>query len=194
MCDMVVLVFGTCQARQVLRCSRSLAWPVKDCLVWQYLVFVLQSLQVEIENHETRIMSVVQVGQDLIDEGHPQSEEFRALIEDLLRRWQELKDAVEARSQRLKLSEIAQQVSDGCRFIAEIVWCFSGEWSVSWYLAFLFCCLVDLYCSKVGLWCFWSAWAKYGSEWLILHWDGLLARRKCACGIWCNKKWLTKWF
>jgi len=71
---------------------------------------MLQSLQVEIENHENRIMSVVQVGQDLIDEGHPQSEEFRALIEDLLRRWQELKDAVEARSQRLKLSEIAQQV------------------------------------------------------------------------------------
>ena len=75
-------------------------------------VFVLQSLQVEIENHENRIMSVVQVGQDLIDEGHPQSEEFRALIEDLLQRWQELKDAVEARSQRLKLSEIAQQVRD----------------------------------------------------------------------------------
>ena len=75
-------------------------------------MFVLQSLQVEIENHENRIMSVVQVGQDLIDEGHPQSEEFRALIEDLLQRWQELKDAVEARSQRLKLSEIAQQVRD----------------------------------------------------------------------------------
>lgn len=56
-------------------------------------------------------MSVVQVGQDLIDEGHPQSEEFRALIEDLLQRWQELKDAVEARNQRLKLSEVAQQVS-----------------------------------------------------------------------------------
>ncbi|KAK7507079.1 hypothetical protein BaRGS_00001930 [Batillaria attramentaria] len=75
----------------------------------QLLIKKNHSLQVEIENHEPRIMSVVQVGQELIDEGHPQSEEFRALIEDLLRRWQELKDAVEARNQRLQLSEIAQQ-------------------------------------------------------------------------------------
>ena len=57
-------------------------------------------------------MSVVQVGQELIESGHPQSEEFQTLIEDLLRRWQELKDAVDARNQRLKLSEIAQQVSN----------------------------------------------------------------------------------
>ena len=72
--------------------------------------FFFQSLQVEIDNHEPRIMSVVQVGQDLIDAGHSQSEEFKALIDDLLQRWQELKDAVDARNQRLKLSEIAQQV------------------------------------------------------------------------------------
>lgn len=71
---------------------------------------MFQSLQVEIDNHEPRIMSVVQVGQELIESGHSQSEEFRALIEDLLKRWQELKDAVDARNQRLKLSEIAQQV------------------------------------------------------------------------------------
>lgn len=64
----------------------------------------------EIDNHEPRILSVVQVGQDLIDAGHFQSEEFRALISDLLCRWQELKDAVDDRNQRLKLSEIAQQV------------------------------------------------------------------------------------
>ncbi|XP_076464437.1 spectrin beta chain-like isoform X2 [Babylonia areolata] len=75
----------------------------------QLLIKKNHSLQVEIENHESRIMSVVQVGQELVDEGHPQSEEFRTLMQDLLQRWQELKDAVEARSQRLKLSEIAQQ-------------------------------------------------------------------------------------
>lgn len=75
----------------------------------QLLIKKNHSLQVEIENHESRIMSVVQVGQELVDEGHPQSEEFQALMQDLLQRWQELKDAVEARSQRLKLSEIAQQ-------------------------------------------------------------------------------------
>lgn len=64
----------------------------------------------EIENHEPRIMSVVQVGQELIDAGHYQSEEFRTLINDLLQRWQELKDTVDERTHRLKLSEIAQQV------------------------------------------------------------------------------------
>ena len=71
----------------------------------------LQSLQVEIENHDARVMSVVHIGQELIDERHPQSGEFQELIDDLCKRWEELKDAVEARSQRLKLSELAQQVS-----------------------------------------------------------------------------------
>lgn len=55
-------------------------------------------------------MSVVEVGTELIQEGHPQSEEFNALISDLLQRWQELKDAVENRKKRLELSDIAQQV------------------------------------------------------------------------------------
>ncbi|BFZ11613.1 hypothetical protein BsWGS_14652 [Bradybaena similaris] len=75
----------------------------------QLLIKKNHSLQVEIENHEPRIMSVVQVGQELIDAGHYQSEEFRTLINDLLQRWQELKDTVDERTHRLKLSEIAQQ-------------------------------------------------------------------------------------
>lgn len=73
--------------------------------------FNFQSLQTEIENHEPRIMSVVDVGQELIDEEHPQSEEFKALIEDLLKYWQDLKDAVGRRHDRIHLSDIAQQVS-----------------------------------------------------------------------------------
>ncbi|VDI17970.1 spectrin beta [Mytilus galloprovincialis] len=68
-----------------------------------------QSLQTEIENHEPRIKTVVDVGQELIDEGHPQSEEFKALIEDLLNHWQDLKDAVVKRNERIHLSDIAQQ-------------------------------------------------------------------------------------
>ncbi|KAH9489100.1 hypothetical protein Btru_057665 [Bulinus truncatus] len=75
----------------------------------QLLIKKNHSLQVEIDNHEARIIFVVDVGNELIESGHSQSEEFRALIEDLLKRWQELKDAVDARNQRLKLSEIAQQ-------------------------------------------------------------------------------------
>ncbi|XP_071163383.1 spectrin beta chain-like isoform X14 [Mytilus edulis] len=68
-----------------------------------------KSLQTEIENHEPRIKTVVDVGQELIDEGHPQSEEFKALIEDLLKHWQDLKDAVVKRNERIHLSDIAQQ-------------------------------------------------------------------------------------
>ena len=75
----------------------------------QMLVTKNQSLQTEIENHEPRIMSVVDVGQELIDEEHPQSEEFKALIEDLLKYWQDLKDAVGRRHDRIHLSDIAQQ-------------------------------------------------------------------------------------
>ncbi|XP_067680907.1 spectrin beta chain-like isoform X4 [Haliotis asinina] len=67
------------------------------------------SLQVEIDNHEPRHQSIVGCGQELIDEEHPQSEEFKVLIDDLKRRWQELKDAVEFRKDRLNLSEVAQQ-------------------------------------------------------------------------------------
>ncbi|XP_052768377.1 spectrin beta chain-like isoform X4 [Mya arenaria] len=68
-----------------------------------------QSLQTEIENHEPRIDSLVVTGEELIREGHPQSEEFTALMNDLLARWKELKDAVETRKDRLQLSDIAQQ-------------------------------------------------------------------------------------
>ncbi|WAR19671.1 SPTCB-like protein [Mya arenaria] len=53
--------------------------------------------QTEIENHEPRIDSLVVTGEELIREGHPQSEEFTALMNDLLARWKELKDAVETR-------------------------------------------------------------------------------------------------
>ncbi|XP_056020668.1 spectrin beta chain-like isoform X11 [Ostrea edulis] len=67
------------------------------------------SLQTEIENHEPRIFSVVEVGQQLIDEKHPQSEEFQALIDELMRMWDELRAAIIQRDERLKLSDTAQQ-------------------------------------------------------------------------------------
>lgn len=67
-------------------------------------------MQTEIENHEPRIFSVVEVGQQLIDEKHPQSEEFQALIDELMRMWDELRAAIIQRDERLKLSDTAQQV------------------------------------------------------------------------------------
>ncbi|XP_050407107.1 spectrin beta chain isoform X3 [Patella vulgata] len=75
----------------------------------QLLIKKNQTLQREIENHEPRIRSVCDIGQELIDEEHPQSEEFSGLMNDLVQRWQELKDSVDARRDRLQLSETAQQ-------------------------------------------------------------------------------------
>ena len=79
---------------------------------WMYYWPVsFQSLQTEIENHEPRIISLLETGEALINEGHPQSEEFRALIDDLMKRWQDLKDSIDRRNERLVLSDTAQQVS-----------------------------------------------------------------------------------
>ncbi|GFY53200.1 spectrin beta chain [Trichonephila inaurata madagascariensis] len=68
-----------------------------------------QSLRTEIENHEPRIMNICENGQKLISEGHEDSGEFQQLIEDLLQQWQDLKNALEAREDKLLESEKAQQ-------------------------------------------------------------------------------------
>lgn len=73
---------------------------------------IFQSLQTEIENHEPRIFNVVEVGQKLIDEKHPQSEEFQALIDELMKMWDDLRQAIVQRDERLKVSDTAQQVGD----------------------------------------------------------------------------------
>lgn len=56
-------------------------------------------------------------GQKLIEEGHEDSTQFKDLIEDLMDKWRQLKDAVDHRRNQLNQSEKAQQVS--CWF-----WCF----------------------------------------------------------------------
>lgn len=58
--------------------------------------------------------AVADEGEVLISEGHPQSEEFRAIVDDLLEKWQQLLDAVRARHDRLMLADEAQQVGIGC--------------------------------------------------------------------------------
>ena len=54
-----------------------------------------KSLRNEIDSHEPRIISVVDLGLSMIEEGHPQSDEFQALINDLNDRWEQLQNAVE---------------------------------------------------------------------------------------------------
>ena len=82
----------------------------------------MQSLRTEIDNHEPRINLVCNNGQKLIDEGHEAAPEFTRLIEDLLARWQQLKDAVETRRNKLLQSEKAQQVgiSKSFRCMSEV--------------------------------------------------------------------------
>jgi spectrin beta len=71
------------------------------------------SLQNEIDSHEPRIISVVDIGLSMIEEGHPQSEEFQKMIDDLNSKWAELLAAIDARKKRLELSELTQQVRVG---------------------------------------------------------------------------------
>ncbi|XP_044730255.1 spectrin beta chain isoform X2 [Chrysoperla carnea] len=68
-----------------------------------------QSLRNEIDNHEPRIMLICNNGQKLIDEGHESAPEFQKLINELLEKWQQLKEAVENRRNKLLQSEKAQQ-------------------------------------------------------------------------------------
>ena len=69
-----------------------------------------KSLKNEIDSHEPRIISVVDLGLAMIEEGHPQSDEFQALIDDLNSRWELLLNAVENRKNCLDLSNQTQQV------------------------------------------------------------------------------------
>ncbi len=45
----------------------------------------------EIGNHEPRVSAVVENGQKLVSEGHPQADQFNASLDDLVERWQALK-------------------------------------------------------------------------------------------------------
>ena len=76
----------------------------------QMLIKKNQSLRNEIESHEPRINGVRETGQSMIDDGHPQSEEFQRHIDELSQMWDELNDAARERRERLRESEVAQQV------------------------------------------------------------------------------------
>ena len=69
-----------------------------------------KSLHNEIDSHEPHIIQVLDIGRSLIDEGHPQAEEFQTNIDELEKAWQVLLEAVEHRRRMLELSEVAQQV------------------------------------------------------------------------------------
>lgn len=63
----------------------------------------------EIENHEPRIITIIRNGEKLINEGHQDSDEFERLNNELKKKWDELKNAVDQRKEKLIQSERAQQ-------------------------------------------------------------------------------------
>lgn len=69
-----------------------------------------RTLRNEIDSHEPTIINVVDLGLSMIEEGHPDSEEFQRQIDELNASWAELQEAVDQREARIKLSELAQQV------------------------------------------------------------------------------------
>ena len=70
-----------------------------------------KSLRNEVDAHEPRIISVVDLGLSLIEQGHPQADEFQGHINDLNARWDELQRAIDERKDKLDQSRAAQQVS-----------------------------------------------------------------------------------
>lgn len=68
-----------------------------------------QSLRNEIDNHEPRILNIIENGRKLIEEDHEDSEEFQRLIEEITSAWDELKQAIDLRFNKLLESERAHQ-------------------------------------------------------------------------------------
>jgi len=68
-----------------------------------------QSLHNEIDHHQPRIDTVIGNGVKLINEGHEAANEFDRLNTELQQDWEELKDAIDQRKEKLLQSEKAQQ-------------------------------------------------------------------------------------
>merc|ERR1719392_310005 len=66
-------------------------------------------MQAEIANHEPRISSVMETGQKLISEGHPEADKYERDLDDLTEKLKHLKHNLEARNVKLLMSEKVQQ-------------------------------------------------------------------------------------
>lgn len=67
------------------------------------------SLQNEIDSHEVHLKRVIDEGLSLIENGHPQADNFQKGIDELNAGWEELLAAVEKRKNMLEQSEAAKQ-------------------------------------------------------------------------------------
>ena len=83
----------------------------KSLLSVQMLQKKNRTLHSEIDGHQPHFQNVIDTGRELVEQGHPQSDDFQMSIDELITMWDDLIQAVEIRRQRLELSEVAQQVS-----------------------------------------------------------------------------------
>jgi hypothetical protein len=83
------------------------------CWFWNHIPVVcsLQALENEIGSHEPQLMSVVSVGDDLVQHRHFGADRIQERLQEILRMWQHLIDAAAYRRKRLEEAVDFHQVS-----------------------------------------------------------------------------------
>merc|ERR1719410_2301265 len=66
-------------------------------------------MQQEVSNHEHRVNSVMESGEKLIAEGHPEADKFQRDLDNMTEKWARLQDLLDSRRQRLLINEKVQQ-------------------------------------------------------------------------------------
>merc|ERR550539_1775637 len=66
-------------------------------------------MQQEVSNHEQRVNAVVESGDKLISEHHPESEKFQRDLDNMTEKWARLQELLDSRRQRLLINEKVQQ-------------------------------------------------------------------------------------
>merc|ERR1719288_376829 len=66
-------------------------------------------MQQEISNHEHRVNAVMESGQKLISEGHPESQKYERDMNNLTEKWARLQELLAQRQQKLLINEKVQQ-------------------------------------------------------------------------------------
>merc|ERR1719433_1499281 len=66
-------------------------------------------MQQEVSNHEQRVNAVVESGDKLISEDHPESEKFQRDLDNMTEKWARLQELLEERKQKLLVNERVQQ-------------------------------------------------------------------------------------
>merc|ERR1719511_235900 len=66
-------------------------------------------MQQEVSNHEHRVNAVMESGQKLISEGHPESQKYERDMNNLTEKWARLQELLDQRQQNLLVNEKVQQ-------------------------------------------------------------------------------------